>query len=775
MAGNDAYKFGYEPIPKVYTAPEIAAAAGTFGAGNERTIPVETLMEGAVMFHYFWLPNRNLHETDADYANRIVARTMSRFGIPISWNTAVQRWEVCFETTVKKYNYYYPNPCAGFGVSEWGVGFNAGLICVASRDSRWAYLKSGSHVRNDNVVHRRYPIVADATRNYDYLRLKLCNEVREPPAIPFLDATSCNPGQAYDICITPDFQINSNIDGITAIAGEDDLMDLSIHGGVYQNNANVKSMYGAINRYFQKINTNGNLPVHRMLWMLNLLCLETDLKDANNLNVGFREFACSGFGTNQRPVNIPPVDLPHPFVVGDNYTVGENIISAAGVCYKRVFRLRNDVMLNFFSTYIYPNLLFRPIGFVTPGRAVQLPAVPVPAIGNVVDIQHAVDREQLRYNMNEQIGNILTNNMAALRFDSLHNIFYLNNGNLQNRVLNVHMTANVASQNPLAAPFNAANPAHIIPINVIAGMLSINVIKLENYKIVKELFTNKAWQTQWMASFRMHLRDGTHIYFTSGPFYNPLSIPITNFDSMINVYAYILRLLEAAPAGNPIQHSNTWDILNGADAVSVNYRVFLQHLLTNPINHTYDIGGVQHPYICGWYLLDARPVAARIIQAGGGKNRRVNKNNNIFTSNTFRNTFKHNWNKYYNKTRKMADNIKTEENKETKETGAETSTQTGGHASENITELTKDQEYILDYIQKDEMLGKLWNFMFSDAEKIKPIPSTISEQNIFKNITQTDKIDFSKFNTINIKKYSKNTKSNNNRPMSSSKTRRHKR
>jgi hypothetical protein len=41
-----------------------------------------------------------------------------------------------------------------------------------------------------------------------------------------------------------------------------------------------------------------------------------------------------------------------------------------------------------------------------------------------------------------------------------------------------------------------------------------------------------------------------------------------------------------------------------------------------------------------------------------------------------------------------------------------------GHASINIKPVTKDHEFIIDHIRKDDELGKLWNLMFSNSSNI---------------------------------------------------------
>ena len=738
--------FSYKVLQKDYTAAERAAApAGTFGPGNTRKLAIESLQRGALMFHYFEVPRRNPAENNENYAHKVLDHLFGHFGVPTSWNAALNRWEFCFGSVVRNYHYYYPNPCAGFGVAGWGAGFNAAFICKTRRRSKWLYAKSGTHIPEDLAVHRRYPLIRSVPhphiplqrilqRNYDYLRVKFCNEI---PA-----AGTCKDGNIYDLCATPRFQRDNEIDGVTSIAGADCLMDIELNLAGNHVFDTDKDMFRVIRSWRQQIQQNGNLPLDFTLWSMNLLCLESD-KKGDTINVGFREFANSPFG-HESPNRIPPRVLPAgtygPF--NGNYGVFDEEFAGPGVCVKRRFWLRTELVTDFFGTYIKPHLLFRPIGLVTTNSTYTLtgvdyeaqmpiqaqiapgpdeppfaPPMIAPAFG-VVD-----QRPLLRYRLNHRIGQFLVDHcrldnydMAAgnnngILFDRLHNVFYIDNDGL-NQNVNVRYDANPESGFPLTPPLSV-DPYYKIgyPINFYKDPFRINNrFGYENYKVLKELLTHKAWETYWMSELNVLDLDGEQTQVVCGPFFNPLTLPITAFDNLIPNYRRIITLLE----GDRNIKSRTYEIFNNPD-----YVAYLNQLMASPIASTLIYNGIQYPYLLGIWFVDIHDVnaVARPRQAGGARTSNFESN--------FEDNFKKNFKKQYASTSKKTRKSKPSPSKtpsngsETPSKGSETPSKEStsdreGHTSENITEITPDQIFILDYIQKHEILGKLWKLMFDD-------------------------------------------------------------
>jgi len=735
---RSAYYFSYEVISRDYTAAERAAVPpGTFGPGANRKVAIENLQKGAVMFHYFKVPKRNLGEADADYAKRTLDNLFGHFGVPITWNSGLQRWEFCFGSVVPNYHYYYPNPCAGFGVDGFGQEFNAAFICTTTRRSKWLYAKSGTHIPNALGVHRRYPL-NDGKPNYDYLRLKKCNEIP-------LEGT-CRPGNEYDLCMTKAFQTEKRIDGVTSIAQADDLMDVIKQHGAYQYQTD-KSMFNAMREWRHLIQVHHHNEIDYALWTMNLLCLETDLK-GQRLNFGFREFSCSPFGANQ-PDLIPNQFLPlDPFgVYGVNYGAFDEQYNH-GVCIRRRFWVRDAIVAQFFRSYIFDNLLFRPIGLITNTHTysfdgveehpeVVIPEMPgPPGVIHMINVQNLNHRARLRYNMNHFIGQFFNDhyhmnddaNIGGILFDVLHNVFYIDNPRLDKNV-NVRYDANLDSGYPFEAPLNVAPHQKVgYPIRFYKIPFRINRLDyLQNYKIVKELFTNKGWERCWMSELAIHFMDAQQYVVCLGPFYNPLSIPITNFHEMLQVYHEMLHRLEA----DKEQHSYSLQIFN--DGV---YRQFLTNLLAANINHRYEYAGNEYPYLVGVWFRDiyAFDPVARPIQTGGG----IKKTPSKKFSESFKSNFKKNFKNYYtnlNKrsTRKNNKKLQISSKDEIQISSKdEINDSREGHTSENIVEITSDEEYILSYIQKDKILGELWKLMFDDNKSneqinISPVPTKFNK------------------------------------------------
>jgi hypothetical protein len=766
MAVNDRVsmeRFTYQLDRKEYTQAEINAATQQANkrfhkAGlnnpNVRIIPIETLEKGVLLFHYFRIPTRNVGENDINYASRVFDTLMGQFGIPISWNIPLQRFEFCFGSVTANPHYYYPNPSAGFGIAGFGDEFNAGLICVTQRPSRWAYLKSGTTVNNTRAVHRKVPISHQETSNYDYLRLKLCDEINT--------RGRCRDGNNYDICLTARYQREQALDGVTAIAQMDDLMDIRRHNeGPHTFDTN-KTMLRAMQSWFRKIQENNNQQMDRLLWAMNLLCLETDLKN-QTLNVGFREFACSPFGSTQvEHERIPPAVLPAATygAVGGNYGVIQEELNAAGNCVLRRFWIRNNGnhFLEFLNQYIVPNLLIKPVALVTPNSIRQsdvninflIPNPPPDAVNMEI-----VVAEDARYNLNHRIATWFDTKVAEetnIGFDLLHNVFYLKNETL-NEIINIEFTFNPAHAGvnyggSVILPAGAPQTRRGYQKNqYIKNFSYASMNDLQLMKINKELLTNKKWQ-HWMAEYLVLIKQASVVPIPIGPFYNPLSLPIINYNDMRGNYARIIEHLESGlilPIF-PIQHSISHDVLNNViNPAFNNYRIYMDSILNLDPNTAaiQSINGII-PFRIGQWFRDIAGQRAVFVHAqeGGGetiqfsktfktnlrknlKNKNVSKNksnnvnkNNVNKNNVSKNNVnKNNVNKNnVNKNNVSKNNVSknNSKNKTRKNINKNTNSLQNeeGHTSANITGVTKDQEYILDYIQKDKNFGPVWKLLF---------------------------------------------------------------
>lgn len=674
-------KFTCEYSTKTYTPNDLQTAQVSnnsfdINKGFLRNIPIETLEKGAIFFHYFKIPNRQyingVAESDFTYSHRVMDTLWGQFGIPISWKDNIQCWEICFASTVLNYHYYYPNPCAGFGVNQFGREFNAAFICKTTRSSRWAYLKSGTTVNESIEVHRRYPITEHP--DFDFKRLKLCNEIDETNA--------CRRGYEYDICLTPEFQAEANIDGITCIAQMDDLMDITKSGSNYEYRTNDKPMFDVINSWYNACDT----PSDHAIWAMNLLCLETDKKE-NRLNIGFREFACCPFGSKHaNTTTIFPPFLPYP--PGTYQLVNDGS--------KRKYYISDSNIVHFLNNYVKPHRLMKPIEFITPSNALDYTINGTPNLTHI----SATMSDALRNSLNSNIGQYLSN--KPILFDILHNIFYFDNEELGETIPVKYM--NIQGQVTPSYP----KRWYKLPANNLN-----NLNKLQNLKIVKELFSNSKRNGSWMCEFQVYAIDGSPMVVPVGPFYNPLSMPIDSFN-MINVYRNIINKLESNLYNDdPHTHSHTHNILN--DYTYMDYIFYLSDYQ----NNTYVYNNIQNIQ----FLLGAWNRPAHL---GGGRDP-----SQSFTKefvNNFRRNFaktmktnvktyklKSNMNAKTYKNNKPKSNAKTYKNNKSKSnaninTNGDTK---GGSTSNNIVPLTKDQRYILEYIQKDEHLGKLWKLIFN--------------------------------------------------------------
>lgn len=264
---DTAQLWSYKISEKTYTPTEIDSVPyNTFKPsdrrdpailpGDTREIPIQTISPGMLLFHYCTFPQRNQGETDNDYERRLFGILLSQHGVPAIYLPSTDRWQFCFGSRVASQQYYYTVPVAGMGIKGLGGNFNSCIISSTNRTTKWAYLKSGTTVDEKRAVHRRYPL--PEYPNYDFKRLKMCDRIHDGgwPA-----PGQCRPGREYDICITPEFQASEHIDGITCIAGEDSLVDITKDWNREYVFDEDKSMLKNMLKWRIQIKTHGNSPV----------------------------------------------------------------------------------------------------------------------------------------------------------------------------------------------------------------------------------------------------------------------------------------------------------------------------------------------------------------------------------------------------------------------------------------------------------------------------------------------------------------------------------
>jgi hypothetical protein len=613
-------------LSKTYTDPEIAAVGdGTFrpAAGHpyadkvsreaKRTIPLLSLPTGAMFFHYCTIPTRNAGESDAAYHLRLADNFFGQFGIPITWNAEQNGWVFCFGSAVADYHYYYGTPCAGFGVSE---SYNAALITCTKRSSKWAYLKSGFNVKNKVINHRRVPI-SDGFTNYDYKRIQPCNRIDS-------ENKSCRVGKLYDICISPEFMKEYEVDGVTSIAGMDDLMDVRKVYGTYNFDTD-RPMYRALNTWSNQVMTGNHIDDY-LVYTTNLLALETDYRPlGNKLCVGFKEYCCGPFGYKHTNLKtIPPDTLPAAQfgAKGTNYAILESKY-AGGKCTKR--RIAVDVahVVPFFRKYVAPHLLMKSLQIVTPwGRLDTLAAgfAPnhlAPIAGNIDPGYYGVGSAATnRYNLNHRIAEyfyaLCNQENPGIGWDMRLNVLirlHPDHSNMNSMLdISFRMRDEHIAALPAADPFKA--PPHqrhgykqgwyMYPLKANGEYLHI----MEALKLAHEFISNVKWRSHWMHEilFRLPFGGNDKVGMPIGPFYNPLALPISSFDDLAEVYKGIITNLE----DGAVRHSKTYILLNTVADFNY-YKEWYNH---NPANHSFytpTSTGVQQQYVVGKWFFNLAP------------------------------------------------------------------------------------------------------------------------------------------------------------------------
>jgi hypothetical protein len=566
-----------------------------------RNIPIQTLPQGTFMHNYFSFPPRAAGQNDIDYQNTLFVIFLGRYGINVTYEAGQRTMTFCFSGIRSKYQYYYPNPCAGFGAAGLGSRYNCGLISITKRNTRWAYLNSGTKVQNTTVHHRGSP--SNQFRQIDNTRIIICDELR--------DTCHFDPngqlGNNYDICLTPEFMRNNQVDGITAIAVEDDLMDITRPVGSPDHQYNRdKSMFNAINGWYNEANRQGLDEIDQLLWRMNLLCLSTDYMPSTGplfpekLKVGFREFCCPPSGWREvTNLNEPQDPLPAEFGIrgvgvgaapdaAADYKIFDNVVNGNRTARKVQFNLLRpgsyERVRNFIREYFNRNTIMRPGYLFTPFGSIPIDA-DLPVIQDVPvqlaqipggDIQIVPNHVQLQlqWQLNHNLGAIYQNenNANFLGFHLGLNVFIYKRPGLNN------IDVQIPIQYQLVIP-----PGNIqTPYRFGYYIQSMqNGYVVENYKIAHELLSNSKWH-RWMCEYAFHLVDNNgnevELYIPVGPFYNALSLPITRFNDMVDVYMNIVNMLENGAAIHSFTHAN----LNNPD-----YRNYVGRWMNSPTVATY--------------------------------------------------------------------------------------------------------------------------------------------------------------------------------------------
>lgn len=581
-------KLSYEVLTKDYTPAEKAVVgAATFGKGTARHIPVETLKKGAVMFHYFTIPERTIHDpqtggsrrlTDDEYAKTVLGRILSQFGLFVMWSISQNAWAICISEKEVKPQFYYPNPAAGFAIDQT---FNIGIMCASTRESRWAYMKSGTTVPDSILMHRGFT-PGEEQDNYDYKRITNCSNVRL--------RSDCHPYWMADndICLQPEFQATEKIDGITSIAHMDALLD--IHDSPRKFNVS-KDMFDVIRAWRAKIDSKRaglserDRDIDDLLWAMNLLCIESD-KRKSVISVGFREFSNTCFGyKNADPLEFPPDPLPKKYKARSVYPNGTT---------RRAIYIPHEHMAEFVAEYISPHMLMKPValntqhGTYSPFHPVETLSVPP----EVIRQDQTISSDTMIYQFNHAIGEDIMAHIDKFQYDLIDNIFYLTNEAHHTDV--PIRSLSIKSAFPSTATFSGyRDEMHETygPVAVMDTTKRSHFMRpltmfreLPKIKLMKDAYTYAKKGSYIFHEFNDPMTNTT---IPISPYHIPLSFEDDNIAGYLGHYYEILKRLERG-VNSPGLSTYLRDV---SDTIA--------EVVVHPVSPTITVGGRTVPYHVG--------------------------------------------------------------------------------------------------------------------------------------------------------------------------------
>jgi hypothetical protein len=193
-----------------------------------RNIVVQTIPQGTLLYHYLERkPILYSSSGNRPYtAKEHMIYYYSRFAFQaISYNHKNDSVEFKLSKSLVNPKYYFGVPYVAYGVDMPSTTYNTMIPVVVKEDMHIAYLKSGSEVPNESIMHRLYP-----TDVFNFQRVTACQKIQKNTEFQ-CEGGVCGSGSDVDACLRKQFAAEHSIGGIAAIAGHDSMFQVNTTTG----------------------------------------------------------------------------------------------------------------------------------------------------------------------------------------------------------------------------------------------------------------------------------------------------------------------------------------------------------------------------------------------------------------------------------------------------------------------------------------------------------------------------------------------------------------
>jgi hypothetical protein len=508
-------------------------------SGNKfsRVLPVKSVPKGTLLFTYYAASIPPEDYSPGQKAKHSFSELIGNSVMPCTYNKETDT----FTLTYCKYNfmgnYYYPVPCAGFGILTYDT--NTATACVTSRDADVAYLKTGG-------AHQETPTkmnMATSTNyewvDFDFKRVQRCDHIET--------TGKCNDGNNFDICLNPEFLRDKRLAGYQAIAypdriceinqgkeGDDDvfLMDRNLMGRRYQ-------------AWLENVVSHGNQEADIFLHNMNLLCLETDITYAfDKTFVAFPEYFLYTFGEND-PVELMNSLPDDPIIVGKNVveTEGEQIV-------KLEVTITAENIQQFLDTYIFPHTITRPFNMFNSNGSGLADSLPVllaekPALlkrnnnlpNNFVK-NRGQQRNEYEYLVNHNIAEVIFNMRSTLVYDLTKNLILVIDEAASDRakhMLNGRISANGRQEFANGSREIITYPIGFYDIPLIDNNAAERALKIKAHHEMLSYISKDVYDKCFMCEYQMTDTVTSEVYnIPIGPFFNIFTKGFSNPIALCN-------------------------------------------------------------------------------------------------------------------------------------------------------------------------------------------------------------------------------------------------
>ncbi len=530
-----------------------------------RTIPVKTIPKGTILFTYTNedKPPRGLNPEQS--AHFSFAKMLRHTHMPCDYNWHNNTYDFNFCSYFPNRYYYYPAPCAGFGIT--GMQKNTCVAVVTQRDLDVAYLKDGGAVLGSENPPSKAKLTTNTTYSdeADFMRVRRCNRIKVPDM--------CGDGLPVDVCLQPEFAKENNLAGYTAIANEDAIYEFYKNFGYAGDEQILGFMGGQYKKWLERVGVHGNRPEDLFIHYMNMLCVETEnatVDGRQRLIFGFPEYYLNPFGEHDMSAIINSTIFDgHPSIRS------KTVVNGGGA--KPITELRVSVhaahINDFLETFIYPYSPIRAFNLYNVSGESRHFDVGVASLPELIRLKPpataaAEDIAEYEYIVNHNIAQSLYAIRDQIMYDLTKNLIILTGYDASTR------------HEPLVAIKKIDAFGNVVP-GVTKGYYDIRIDSIDavqramkiklHHEVVSCTPPPLIFRGDFMNEFVIKDLDSDELYYIPlGPFYNSLYLDNYDYYTVLpSESKNYLRNLVAPPT------NNVWSLQNNGSLTEETQHKFI--------------------------------------------------------------------------------------------------------------------------------------------------------------------------------------------------------